>query len=867
MSFLPVERMWERVDIAREDSDASLFFTLLNFGELITKITIAGLVAAVLDDEGHRYRQLYRLVRADGLGEWDQVLDDVLSGPASQFLLPEAFEEKRQLMQKVSPGIWQYGVAKHMYDCLKVFDIPFDLPSKIDARKFFSMFVRLRNKTKAHGAPQSTLFGIASPYLENAIRMMTDEFSLFKREWAYLYRYNSGKYRVTKLSSSIPNFLELKDSKALNLLNGVYVYFGERVLVDLIKSDPDASDFYFANGGFDGKKIEYLSYRTGKILNYDVLPYLTPPLELPHSETQGEGNLDIQGNTWGNLPPSQEGYINRPTLEDQLYRILADDRHPVVTLIGRGGIGKTSLALSVLRQIAREGLYEMIVWFSARDVDLLTTGPKGVKPHVLTIEDIAREFVRLMGPTEAKEKGFSTFSYFTQALTTSPMGKPTLFVFDNFETVRNPVDLYNWIDTYIRIPNKVLITTRSRDFKGDYPVEVPGMTKQECDELIDSTSRSLDILKLLTSSYKEDLYRESDGHPYVIKILLGEVAKAGQITKIERIVASKDQVLDALFERTYSLLSPVAKRVFLTLCNWKSIVPQIAVEAVLLRPSNQRMDVEAGINELIQSSFIEISASNKDNTPFLIVPLVASIFGLRKLAVDQLKSAVEADTKLLQALGATQRSDIRHGIAPRVYHLFRHMSENTNRTGRPISIEEYIPVLSFIAREYPPGWLYLASIYEQYGSGQNLDAAKDAFKYYLQNSSEPYENQLDAWSRLANLCRRTNDYSGEVHALLQMSLLPNSTFSTCSEAVNRLNGLFNQEYVLDTEEKQIVGEKLASVMAERIEEGDATDCSRLAWLYLHLHDEKGAQYFTELGLEQDPNNAYCRRLAIKLGLE
>jgi hypothetical protein len=423
MSFLPVERMWERVDNAREDSDASLFFTLLNFGELITKITIAGLVAAVVDNEGHQYRQLYRLVRADGLGEWDQVLDDLLTGPASQFLLSEAFEEKRQLMQKMPPDTWQYDAAKHMFDCLKVFDIPYDLPSKIDARKLFSMFVRLRNKTKGHGAPQSTLFGIASPHLENAIRIMTDEFSLFKREWAYLYRNNSGKYRVTQLGGSILNFRELKDSKAFNLPNGVYAYFGERVLVDLIKSDPDASDFYLANGGSDGKKsIDYLSYRTGKTLNYELLPYLTPPLELPHSETQGESNLDIQGNSWGNLPPSQEGYINRSALEDQLYRILTDVRHPLVTLVGRGGIGKTSLALSVLRQIAREGLYEIIVWFSARDVDLLTTGPKDVKAHVLTVEDIAKEFVHLMGPTGAKEKGFNALSYFSQALTTSPMG-------------------------------------------------------------------------------------------------------------------------------------------------------------------------------------------------------------------------------------------------------------------------------------------------------------------------------------------------------------------------------------------------------------------------------------------------------------
>lgn len=390
------------------------------------------------------------------------------------------------------------------------------------------------------------------------------------------------------------------------------------------------------------------------------------------------------------------------------------------------------------------------------------------------------------------------------------------------------------------------------------------MTELECDELIHLTAESFDILNLLTPSYKNDLYRESDGHPYVIKILLGEVAKTGKTAKVERIVASKDEVLDALFERTYSLLSFVARRVFLTLCNWRSIVPQLAIEAVLLRPENQRMDVDAGINELVQSSFIEISTSNKDNTPFLAVPLVASIFGLRKLAIDQLKSAIDADTKLLHALGAAQLSDIRQGIAPRIHNMYRHISEIVKRDGN--ALEHYLPVLSFIARKYPPGWLYLASLYEQMGPQQNLIAAKDAIRHYLENSPLTYEEQQDAWARLAHLCSRTSDYSGEVHALLQRSLLPNSSFDICSDAVNLLNGLFNQQYVLDTEEKQVVGDSLAGVMAKRIEEGDATDCSRLAWLYLHLNEEQNAQYYTELGLERDINNIHCRKLAERFGI-
>jgi hypothetical protein len=164
-----------------------------------------------------------------------------------------------------------------------------------------------------------------------------------------------------------------------------------------------------------------------------------------------------------------------------------------------------------------------------------------------------------------------------------------VFVLDNFETVRSPAELYRFLDTYIRLPNKLLITTRFRDFKGDYPVEVHGMNDEEFDELTKATALRLGISGLIDEAYRDELYHESDGHPYVLKILLGEVAKASKRVKIERIVAGHDEILDVLFERTYAELSPVAKRVFLTLANWRSAVAELAVEAVLLRPANDRM--------------------------------------------------------------------------------------------------------------------------------------------------------------------------------------------------------------------------------------------------------------------------------------
>ena len=147
------------------------------------------------------------------------------------------------------------------------------------------------------------------------------------------------------------------------------------------------------------------------------------------------------------------------------------ERHQVVTLFGRGGIGKTSLALTVIGDLANTDQYSAIVWFSARDIDLLPDRPLPVRPGVLTQTDIAREFVRLTKPTGCDQKTFAAREWFERCFR-EPLLGPTLFVFDNFETMQHPLDVFRWLDVNVRQPNKILITTRHHEFKGDYPIEV-----------------------------------------------------------------------------------------------------------------------------------------------------------------------------------------------------------------------------------------------------------------------------------------------------------------------------------------------------------------------------------------------------------
>jgi hypothetical protein len=865
MDFLPFTRMWQRIDVDRQDSDTTLGLSLLYFGEMIIKTIGVGLIAAIQDDrERNRYRQMYRLVRSDGVGEWVSTIEDILTGPTLQSLRGPAKDERAQLFDRVTSG-WQFDSAILMHDCIELIEPRSEkLQAKLDARRWLSDFAKLRNATRGHGAAYSEMYGKICVPLEKSLRIFSDNFRLFQRPWAFLYRNLSGKYRVTKLSLPSIEFDEYKKGQFSHPVpsDGVYVWFDQPARVDLMYSSVDAVDFWYPNGKFSEKKFETISYITSSKCDEDSTPYLKPSTPLPSSETEGFKNLEIQGNSFGNLPPKQNGYIQRHALENELKQALLNDRHPVITLVGRGGIGKTWLTLNVLYDIANLSRFTAILWFSARDIDLLPEGPKTVTPHVLTTPEIAQEVVKLLEPTGYKEKGFDSVRFLSQTMTRSHHG-PILFVFDNFETVRAPIELFNWIDTYVRLPNKVLITTRFREFKGDYPIEVLGMNEAESEELILTTSQNLGITHLLTESYKSELFLESNGHPYVMKVLLGEVANAGKIVRVERIVAAREDILDALFERTFSGLSPVAKRVFLTTCSWRSSIPLLALEAVLLRPANERMDVESAVEELSRSSFVELTTSKEDNELFVTVPLAASVFGKKKLSTYSMKIAVESDLQLLHAFGAAQQSDINRGVGPRIEKLYGFIAERISLS--QTTIEESLPILEFVARKFPRAWLLLAKLYQEIDS-RNVDKAKECVRRYIETSPQDKSELSAAWGYLAQLCSQTGDWTGEIQALVEMSQLPDIPFYEISNSVNRVNLLFNQQfYVLDSEEKKIISRKLAEVMEGRIfDEGDATDCSRLAWLLIRLRDKYKAKQITDYGLSVEPDNEYCKKLLVQL---
>lgn len=854
--FLPLRRMWERVQITAEESDVGYFFDLLNLGELLTKLVVASLVASIDDTEENRYKLEYDLLRANSLGDWEATLTEVLAGPSSNFMRNEARPLSQQLTQKSTKldAAWQHDASATLSAvCQEIDSNSPAIPSKISLRWWFNTFVWLRNRTRGHGSPlPGTCAQVVEP-LAYSLQTITNNLSLLRTPCAAIRRNLSGKYRAVPLTVLDEHLEQLKRETNYTYTDGIYYSFGELCFTPLCSADIDLSDVFVANGSFSATteqvSFEVQSYITDNRKRIDGSNYLNVVPRLPPSETHGYPSLDVIGETFSNLPPLAQEYVTRSTLEDELREVLTNDRHPVVSLVGRGGIGKTSLALRVLHYLCGSDDFEFILWFSARDIDLLSEGPKPVKPQVYTFRDIARDFVTLISSDGVDLDDSEQENFLASALSSQTKLGPILLVVDNFETVRNPAELHHTLDTHVRIPNKVLITSRHREFKADYPVEVSGMSRPEYDELVNVLSVRLAISSLLTTPYLDELYRESEGHPYVVKIMLGEVAVGGRAGNVRRVVAKKDRVLDALFERSYDALSPGAQQVFLTLCNWRSMVTQLELEAALVRPANEYLDASTAIESLKLHSMIDEIRSTGD-VPFLDVPEAARIFGKKKLRVTHMKPAIDVNSEMLRAFGTVRSGDMSQGLAPRVNQLVRNIAA---LAAEGKSVSDHIDMLEHIASEYPRAWLEISSIILENPQLGDSTKALDAVERYLQE----YPEDADAWHRLAAAARVLNQPDREMNALFRVARLSFAPFEDISNAARTLSRhLAHGTLQIGREEKRLMADQLAKMMEPRIGEANGTDISRLAWLYLHLKRESDARRCVIRGLELDPSNRH-----------
>ena len=175
-------------------------------------------------------------------------------------------------------------------------------------------------------------------------------------------------------------------------------------------------------------------------------------------------------------------------------------------------------------------------------------------------------------------------------------------------------------------------------------------------------------------------------------------------------------------------------------------------------------------------------------------------------------------------------------------------------------------MLEYLATKTPKAYLRLADLVLEVDNN-STDRAKKYVRNYLESASIP--DRQSAWLKLADLCHSSQDPVGEVHALSEAALLPTSDLDNLGSFANRLNNRIRDlkgRSIADAWSGEIreLLERVIEAMETRLKDLSATNCSRLAWLYLNIGNSQRALDVAKFGSEQEPGNEHCQNLILKL---
>lgn len=307
---------------------------------------------------------------------------------------------------------------------------------------------------------------------------------------------------------------------------------------------------------------------------------------------------DVDSAPQNNLPVpdfDETGFFGRRA---QLNRIkkAVKGAYPVVSILGDGGIGKTSLALKVAYELLDDPKqqFDAFVWVTAK-ATVLTVN------EIRRISDAVQDSLGLFAMAVRELGGEPTETDLTAELLSYLETFKVLLLLDNMETVLDQ----RLRDFLLDLPlgSKVVITSRI-GLGIENPVQLAPLTQDESANLLRAVSRirQVEYLHNLSQEKILELAEAMGGHPAYIKWFVSGV-QAGR--RPEELLADNALLLDFCMSNVYEYLDGEGRAVLRSMQALPG--PKTQAELAFINDCNAKQ-IQSALLNLMTTNFVQMQS-------------------------------------------------------------------------------------------------------------------------------------------------------------------------------------------------------------------------------------------------------------------
>jgi Tfp pilus assembly protein PilF len=307
-----------------------------------------------------------------------------------------------------------------------------------------------------------------------------------------------------------------------------------------------------------------------------------------------------------NLPApefDETGFFGRRKEIDRIKKIIRG-AYPVVSILGDGGLGKTSVALKAAYELLDDPKvnFEAFVWVTAKATSLTVNEIQRISGAIETSLGLFTSAAEQLGgesASKANDPIAEVLSYLEHFR--------VLLILDNLETVLDDKLREFLLD--IPLGSKVIVTSRI-GLGIENPVALSPLSDDDSTRLLSALSRVRDVKTLqgLPSATISSMVRGMKGHPLYIRWFVAGV-QAGK--RPEELLSGNKLLLEFCMSNVYTHLNEEAQSVLRSM----QVLPGRRSQGELAFLNDySASSIQSSLLELLKTNFVQMQAASGSDT-------------------------------------------------------------------------------------------------------------------------------------------------------------------------------------------------------------------------------------------------------------